>query len=304
MKSITIATGDNFSFKNTVYSHGWSNLKPFEVVENPLTLYYSVCLPQNRIYRLHITATNDGQLQIKADENINTADGKEIEKLIKCIFRLDEDYTEFYQLADKNNAFKWVKQLAAGRLLRCGSLWEDMVKMLCTTNCTWRLTQIMTENLVKKLGHQKNGCGNNKIIQTFPGPESVVQCSESFLRNEIKMGYRSPYLLEFASAITTGKLDLLQFEDQTVSTEDLYKNLRAIKGFGDYAVSNLLKLLGRYDYMGADSWSRKKFAEKHFKGKPCDDNKINSFYKKFGKWCGLFFWMDVSEDWYRKEIPW
>jgi N-glycosylase/DNA lyase len=118
------------------------------------------------------------------------------------------------------------------------------------------------------------------------------------------MGYRAPYLLEFAAAIISGKLDLAEFEDHSVNTTDLYKKMRQVKGFGDYAVSNLLKLLGRYDNMGADSWSRQKFYDKHHKGKAVEDKKIQTYYKKYSKWAGLFFWMDVSKDWYEKEIPW
>ena len=56
--------------------------------------------------------------------------------------------------------------------------------------------------------------------------------------------------------------------------------------------------------MGADSWSGQKFSQKHHNGKKVEAKTINSHYKKYGKWAGLFFWMDVSEDWYKQEIPW
>jgi 3-methyladenine DNA glycosylase/8-oxoguanine DNA glycosylase len=189
-------------------------------------------------------------------------------------------------------------------MLRCGTLWEDMVKMLTTTNCTWRLTQIMVENLVMKLGGPEKNNKSEGALHAFPDANAIAARNEDYLRNKIKMGYRAPYLLEFSRAVTNNTLDLNQFEDAAIPTDKVYKNLRKIKGFGDYAVSNLLKLLGRYDFLGADSWSRQKFAEKHNKGEPVDDTEIESSYKKFGKWSGLFFWMDVSEDWYKKERPW
>ena len=134
--------------------------------------------------------------------------------------------------------------------------------------------------------------------------DELRRTAENYLRNDIKMGYRAPYLLEFAQKVANNQLNLIDFENTQIPTADLYKQLRNIKGFGDYAVSNLLKLLGRYDYLGADSWSRQKFAEKHNNGKKCDDKKIEHFYRKFDKWAGLFFWMDVSEDWYKRDKPW
>jgi N-glycosylase/DNA lyase len=251
-----------------------------------------------------ISESGKGKLEITLDKQVTDPDKYEILNIVTRMFRLDEDYKEFYELSGKSKEFSWVVSYGAGRMLRCGSLWEDMVKMLCTTNCTWRLTQIMTENLVTKLGPNRKIKKSGEITSAFPVAKDVANQTENYLRSEIKMGYRAPYLLELAKAIVNDEINLDEFEDNNLATGELYKKIRQIKGFGDYAVSNLLKLLGRYDYMGADSWSRQKYYDKHYKGKPVDDKKILSHYKQYGKWAGLFFWMDVSEDWYRKDIPW
>jgi len=39
-----------------------------------------------------------------------------------------------------------------------------------------------------------------------------------------------------------------------LTTEALFQELRSIKGVGAYSAGNILKLLGRYDYLGLDSW--------------------------------------------------
>ena len=277
---------------------------PFQVSNSPFKIMYTLKTQKGSVSHIQITSPDDKILKIQAVNDISELDKNQILDAVRRMFRLDEDYSEFYSLAEISPDFKWVYDYRAGRMLRCSSLWEDMVKMLCTTNCTWRLTQIMTENLVKKLGNKAKIENSDEEIKTFPDAETVALKNEVYLRNEIKMGYRAPYLLDFARAIVNGKIDLSDTENDQIPTPDLYKLLSNIKGFGDYAVSNLLKLLGRYDYLGADSWSRKKFSDKHFNGIKCDDKKIEEFYKEYGKWAGLFFWMDVSEDWYRKENPW
>ena len=81
-------------------------------------------------------------------------------------------------------------------------------------------------------------------------------------------------------------------------TAELVKEIKAVKGAGNYAAENLLKLLGRYDGLALDSWLRAKFAEKHGKGKPCADKKIAKHYAKFGKWQGLAIWCDMTEYWH------
>ena len=251
-----------------------------------------------------ISYSGNHKLEIIVENKLNDQQKNQILKIVKRMFRLEEDYSEFYELAEKSKEFYWVVKYGAGRLLRCGSLWEDMVKMLCTTNCTWRLTQIMTENLVTKLGSEKRVGESVKTVAAFPEPQNIACQTDEYLRNEIKMGYRAPYLLKLANEVTEGNIVLEKFEDNSLSSTELYKKIRKIKGFGDYAASNLLKLLGRYDNMGADSWSGQKFSQKHFNGKAVDQKRIQAYYQKYGKWAGLFFWMDVSEDWYKQEIPW
>lgn len=304
MENLYLNTPQNFSFKSTVYSHGWSDLKPFQLGQNPVRLSYVYGSSRNQVHFLNIFESGKRRLEIQTEGKLTDPQRKEILNIIERMFRLDEDYAEFYNIAKASDEYSWILKYGAGRLLRGASLWEDMVKMLCTTNCTWRLTQIMTENLVSKMGRGKKNKNSEKTIQTFPAPEEIANKTEKYLRNEIKMGYRAPYLLEFAQSVVSGRLNLQEFESHSISTSDLYKELRGIKGFGDYAVSNLLKLLGRYDFLGADSWSRQKFYDKHFKGKSVDDKKIQSHYKKFGNWSGLFFWMDMTENWYKEDFPW
>jgi len=78
-------------------------------------------------------------------------------------------------------------------------------------------------------------------------------------------------------------------------TTDLKKEMKQIKGVGNYAAENLLKLVGRYDGLALDSWLRAKFYEKHNSGEICNDKDIENFYQPFGEWCGLTIWCDLSE---------
>src|SRR5881296_130475 len=61
----------------------------------------------------------------------------------------------FYQSLNAANSVgapDWIPKARAGRLLRSPSLFKDIVKMICTTNCSWSATQRMVQNLVQKLG--------------------------------------------------------------------------------------------------------------------------------------------------------
>ena len=74
--------------------------------------------------------------------------------------------------------------------------------------------------------------------------------------------------------------------------------MKRVKGVGDYAAENLLKLVGRYDGLALDSFLRGEFYKKHNGAEICDDKQIHAFYEKFGDWRGLAIWCDMTEKWH------
>jgi hypothetical protein len=73
--------------------------------------------------------------------------------------------------------------------------------------------------------------------------------------------------------------------------------MKQVKGVGDYAAENLLKLVGRYDGLALDSWTRAKFATTRNNSRAATDRKIARFYGRFDTWRGLALWCDLTKDW-------
>jgi N-glycosylase/DNA lyase len=241
----------------------------------------------------------DSAIAVKAtgECQLSVPQKQEVKSLLRSCFRLHEDLSAFYAEARKHKAFRWVPRIGAGRLLRAPTVFEDVVKMICTTNCSWSLTEIMVENLTTKLGRMFGKAWS------FPTPEAIAGVSEQFMRNEIRSGYRSPYLRELAERVASGKLDLEAWRTSTLPTEQLFHEVRSIKGIGDYAAGNIMKLLGRYDYLGLDSWVRAQYAKRYKNGRRVSDRTIERHYAPFGSWRGLFFWLDMTKNWYDHQFP-
>lgn len=289
-ETLFIDTPRDFSFKACVYSHGWSELAPFALDETNWRLSY-VFQDGKRAVSALIFEEN-GRLRIDLENSkIDTA--KIIED-VRHLLRLDDDLSGFYDVIRQHDRLKWVRKYAAGRLMRSPTVWEDLVKTICTTNCSWSLTKIMVTNLVEKLGVN---AGKGK--KAFPRPEALAAMPESFYRNEIRCGYRSPYFIELAEKVAYGKLDLQSWLNSELPTPELKKQMKSVKGVGDYAAENLLKLVGRYDGLALDSWLRSQFYKIHNKEKVCTDKRIERHYKKFGEWRGLVIWCDMTERWFR-----
>jgi 3-methyladenine DNA glycosylase/8-oxoguanine DNA glycosylase len=118
-----------------------------------------------------------------------------------------------------------------------------------------------------------------------------------FYRDKIRSGYRAPYLRELAQRVASGELDVERWLTSEAALNDLMKEMKSIKGVGNYAAENLLKLIGRYDGLALDSWTRAKFAQMRNQGRVANDKKILRFYSRFSSWRGLVLWCDMTREW-------
>jgi N-glycosylase/DNA lyase len=221
-----------------------------------------------------------------------------IRRVLRSCLRLDETLEPFHREMRRFPSYRWISSSRAGRLLRAPTAFEDVVKMLCTTNCTWALTTQMVRNLVHRLG-----AGSTNGTAAFPTPATIAETSERFLRNEIKAGYRAPYLLEFARRAASGDLDPESWRRSALPTEDLMAAVRSVKGIGPYAAENILRLLGRYEHLAFDSWVRRRYSTLFHKGRRVRDASIEARYAPFGSWKGLVFWLEMTRDWHEGKFP-
>jgi 3-methyladenine DNA glycosylase/8-oxoguanine DNA glycosylase len=288
---LSLETPPDFNFKTAVYSHGWSQLLPFALDLENWRLSY-VFAGETAVSAVIREAGGEIEIELAADK-IEQARKAKILRDVRHILRLDDDLSDFYRLTRKEKRLAWVAGLNGGRLLRSPTVFEDLVKTLCTTNCSWALTKSMVKNLVEKLG---DAAADGR--RAFPTPEAMAGVSERFYRDEIRAGYRSPYFAELAEKVAGGQLNPEKWLASDLPTRELKKEMKSVKGVGDYAAENLLKLVGRYDGLALDSFLRGEFYKKHNGEQICADQEIELFYEKFGHWRGLAIWCDMTEKWH------
>ena len=294
-----ISTPRDFSFWRTVYSHGWCSLPPFSIEKEKKALSRPFLLSTGSSVLCTLSDLGSKiKVRVESERRVTPRERSELRSQILECFRLCDDFDEFYLEAKRYRQYQWIPRLGVGRLLRAPTVFEDVVKMMCTTNCSWALTESMVGNLVTKLG---TPVGSS--VFDFPTPNAIAEVTETYLRKEIKSGYRSPYLLELARNVVKGRIDVESWRTTKVPTEELYEHVLSVKGIGPYAAGNILKLLGRYDYLGLDSWVRKQFADIHRNGRKTSDGSIEKYYRPYGKWKGLFFWLEMTREWHTKDFP-
>lgn len=291
---ITIPTPRDFNFRRTVMSHGWCVLPPFEFDKSSWTLI-RVLEGEAAPVTVQISSMNGG-LAVKTRRRPGARALKTIISDVRHIFRLDDDLEAFYSAVSEEPDFAWIASEGAGRMLRSPTVFEDLVKMICTTNCSWALTEKMVSGLVNHLGRE-----TDDGRKSFPSAEAMSQEPVRFFRDRVRAGYRAPYLKELAQRVASGALDVESWLANDLPTPDLIREIKSVKGAGNYAAENLLRLIGRYDGLALDSWTRAQFARVRNKGRSATDKKIARFYSRFDSWRGLVLWCDVTRHWLDPE---
>jgi N-glycosylase/DNA lyase len=291
---------DDFDFRRTIFSHGWCTLLPFSVDKKHQAFNRLLTLKDGMVVYCQIRNHNNASLniQVSSSQKLTSNHYIDIRQQIASSLRLTEDFSAFHQEVKRYPKYRWIATAKAGRMLRAPSVFEDVVKMICTTNCNWALTETMIENLVGELGKPFDDSQ-----KSFPSPEALAGTTEQFLRKSIRSGYRSPFLLELAEKVASNKLDVEHWRSSELPADVLFKELRSVKGVGDYAAGNILKLLGRYDYLGLDSWVRGRYYEMYHHGRKVSDRTIERHYDPYGKWRGLLFWLEMTKHWYDHKFP-
>jgi 3-methyladenine DNA glycosylase/8-oxoguanine DNA glycosylase len=219
---------------------------------------------------------------------------------------LDDDLSVFYAKAATDPQLAWARR-GAGRLLRSPSVFEDLVKTMCTVNCAWSATVRMVEALVRELGEPAPGAAAGEAYgRAFPTPAAMAGAGDDFYRQVARAGYRGPRLQAVAAAVAAGELDLEVLRAGVAGAppdDEVEARLLALSGVGPYAAAHVMLLLGRSHRLVLDSWTRPKYAQLQGKppGKLVPDATIVRRFRRYGRFAGLAFWLVVTQDWVDEE---
>lgn len=284
-----LLTGPDFNFEAVIHSHGWVQMPPFHYDGQRLTRVHQ--LPDGRIIRIIVQPTGNTSresfLLVDAEGPVFPTDSAEIATAVERILALRWDMAAFYDLLRAEGGYDWVMEARAGRLLRAPTVWEDMVKTLLTTNTTWMQTKAMVNRLMT-LGDE------SPFGHAFPRPEQIAALDVETLTAHVKAGYRGVYLHAFAQQ--AADLNIERWISDEIDSETLYKNITALKGFGDYAAASILRLLNHHDRLSIDTVARAAFAQWHNNGETPTDAQLHAHYDRYGAWRGLVLWMDVLRE--------
>jgi N-glycosylase/DNA lyase len=290
--------GEPVDLWRTLNSHGFADLAPMHLDEAARTLSVTLPVRGGRPRRVRIARGRGSRATVTI---LGPAAGERVRADVTAgvgkVLRLSQDLSGFYERVADDPDLAWVAA-GAGRMLQSPSVFEDVVKTICTTNCAWGATVRMVRALVEHLGIPALG-GDGPRSNLFPTPDAMAAASESFYRDVVRAGYRGAYLIALARSVADGRLDLEALERATpedLPDDELEAELLALPGVGPYAAAHIMMTVGRTSRLILDSWTRPSYARLVGRRTVADAAIVRRF-RRYGPHAGLAFWLFLTRDW-------
>jgi 3-methyladenine DNA glycosylase/8-oxoguanine DNA glycosylase len=297
---LTGAGGEPVDLWRTFLSHGVASLPPMRVDEGARTLEVTVPLDRGKPRTVLVKADGTRYALIDvAGRAPSEATARQIAARVAHILRLDEDLSPLYERCAADQDLAWICR-GAGRMIRSATVFEEVIKSVCTTNCAWSATERMVAALVEHLGEPSpTAPKTGPYGRAFPRPEAMAEASERFYRDTVRAGYRGAYMKALAASVAEGRVDLEVLGTASadeIPDEEVEERLLALPGVGPYAAAHIMMMIGRYSPLILDSWTRPKYARLVGKKKVADPTILRRF-RPYGEYAGLAFWLFVTSDW-------
>ena len=286
--------GEPVDLWRTLVSHGVADLPPSSVDEERRRLVTTVAIAGQRPRTLTVAAAGAGRGRVEVLGPPLGARGRDpLNAILRAMLNLDEDLSGFYEVARADPQLAWATA-GAGRMLRSPTVFEDVVKTICTTNCVWSATVRMVTALVEHLGESAAG-GHGRA---FPTPAAMAEAPERLYRDTVRAGYRGAYLRTLAAGVAEGRIELESLRTtspEELSDDEVAARLLALPGVGPYAAAHVMMLLGRHSRLILDAWTRPTWAR--LDGRKASDAAIERRFRRYGRYAGLAFWLVLTRDW-------
>jgi 3-methyladenine DNA glycosylase/8-oxoguanine DNA glycosylase len=297
--SLVGAGGEPVDLRRTIASHGVADLPPNRIDEDARTLEVTLRVPRGRPRTVGVAQGPPGKAAVTVlGTTPSRAIAEALLERVGHVLRLDEDLSDFYARVQADPDLAWAAT-GAGRMIRSATVFEDLVKTICTTNCAWSATVRMVGALVEHLGEPAIGAPRDGPYgRAFPTPAAMAEADEQFYKDVVRSGYRGPYLRSVAESAASGELDLEALAAtprEELADAEVLERLLALPGVGPYAAAHMMMLLGRYSLLILDSWTRPKYASVN--GHKASDKTIERRFRRYGPYAGLAFWLYLTRDW-------
>ncbi|MEA3207663.1 MAG: hypothetical protein QOE70_720 [Chthoniobacter sp.] len=271
--------------KAIIRSHGWFQLRPYGTDGNSF-LRYAFNLPEGSCAFIIRARKHAVTLSIlRGPRNLAT-------RIAHRILSLGYDTEAFYRSVGRQGQFKWIAAGKHGRWLRSASLYEDLFKIILTTNTVWERTEAMNNRAVQLFGETIGP------IRAFPTPERIASLTDTELRRELGCGYRAPFLVELARRAVLQPRVFLSDETDAWEPDAFRALLLSIKGIGAVSANYVSRMYGRSLGFAVDAFVLRRCRELWGTNHTSVHRFLERRFGRFEPFGALLLWLELTRHWH------
>src|SRR5437763_1706155 len=127
-------------------------------------------------------------------------------------------------------------------------------------------------------------------------PPNEIAADGTLLRTALTAG-GGAWLVDLTSdGVGRARLGVEALRDPALPDQEVADRLLQIAGVGPYAMAHMMMLLGRYQRLILDSWTRPKYRRVSGRQRITDKGMERAF-RRYRQFAGLAFWLMLTEDW-------
>lgn len=304
------AGGQPMAFRRIVESHGLAGVSPWERTESDqggveLTVTVATTIGPRTLRIACPEPEVPGGEAVASVLSDRVADqpipcDRELVAIARRVLGLGRDLSGFHDSAAVDPDLDWVAAAGAGAMARGATVFEDVIRTILTTNCSWAMTIQMCTAMVEHLGEVDPLTGR----RAFPTAAAIAAGGEQLLKEHVRVGYRAPMIIESARRVAEGEIDLelLGFAPASeLPDAEVERRLRSLPGVGPYATAHAMLLIGRPALPILDSWTRPKYARITGR-KRVSDAQVSRRVRRHGPNAGLALWLILTRDWFEPQL--
>ena len=285
-----------FALAPTVLAHGWWECQPF---------YYHP--PEARLYRCQRDTTGAVFVWSACEPHgtpesedallrIDTAPAGFEARARETVFRvlnLHWNLQPLYALCRTSPLLRDIALRGAGRIMRGGNLYEDLLKAVSFTNMRWPQAVRVINRLVETYADPGEACiaENGARLLPFPDAERIARGGIAAL-TACGLGYRAAWILRLAEGVAKESIAL---PDPGLCDETAFiAALRRIDGVGPATAGYLANLYGFWSTVSVDSSVVAHVKRHHPRVNPVKRDIQRYYSERYNRYAALAVFMEMA----------
>ncbi len=237
----------------------------------------------------------DLKLELHSDWRLKPKDITEAQYIIRHIFNLEFNLSDFYREIEKNSVlYKVAQKLYGYKFPTTPTVFESLVDAIVEQQISIKVARTVEERLALKFGERLDLA--DETFFAFPTTQKLADATVTDIQSAGLSQRKAEYIHNVSKLIADGELELVGMKNR--DPESVIAELDALKGIGVWTAElTILRGMQRWDVLPADDFGIRRVISTYCcGGRPIKAAEAREVAKEWGNWKGLAaFYLIMAE---------